>query len=97
MPYVNNKDVDQPAHLRSLTSAFIVRCLDSIVPLVSLSKLLSLYLVSVTAQTGLSLPWSQTPKTGFLETRPKYDITGLFESSANSVFPLFSENQKSIP
>ena len=27
--YVNNKDADQPAHPRSLISAFVVRCLDS--------------------------------------------------------------------
>ena len=29
MPYANNKDTDQPAHLHSLISAFVVRCLDS--------------------------------------------------------------------
>ena len=27
MPYANNKGADQPAHLRSLISTFIVRCL----------------------------------------------------------------------
>ena len=32
MPYANNKGADQPAHLRSLISAFVVRCLDSITP-----------------------------------------------------------------
>ena len=31
MPYANNKDVDQPAHLRSLINAFVVHCLDSII------------------------------------------------------------------
>ena len=36
MPYTNNKGADQPAHLRSLISAFVVRCLDSIIPLVSI-------------------------------------------------------------
>ena len=30
MTYANNKGVDQPAHLRSLISIFVVRCLDSI-------------------------------------------------------------------
>ena len=30
MSYANNKGADQPAHPRSLISAFIVRCLDSI-------------------------------------------------------------------
>ena len=69
MPYANNKGTDQPAHLRSLISAFVVCCLDSIIPLVSICELSSLYLVSVAAQAGLSLLWSQTPKTGFLMTR----------------------------
>ena len=31
MPYANNKGADQPAHPRSLISAFTVRCLDSII------------------------------------------------------------------
>ena len=30
MPYANNKGADQTAHPRSLISAFVVRCLDSI-------------------------------------------------------------------
>ena len=37
MPYANNKGADQPAHPRSLISAFVVRCLDSVIPLVSIS------------------------------------------------------------
>ena len=31
MSYANNKGADQPAHPRSLISAFVVRCLDSII------------------------------------------------------------------
>ena len=31
MPYANNKGADQPAHPSSLISAFVVRCLDSII------------------------------------------------------------------
>ena len=38
MPYVNNKGANQPAHPRSLISAFVVRCLDSIIPKVPISK-----------------------------------------------------------
>ena len=57
---------DQPAHSRSLISAFVVRCLDSIISLVSIYEISSLYLVSLAAQAGLTLPWSQTPKTGFI-------------------------------
>ena len=49
-----------------LISAFVVRCLDSIIPLVSISEISSLYLASVAAQAGLSLTLSETPKTGFL-------------------------------
>ena len=33
MPYANIKGADQPAHPRSLISAFVVRCLDSIISL----------------------------------------------------------------
>ena len=46
-----------------------VHCLDSIIPLVSISEISSLLLASVAAQAGLSLTWSKTPKTGFLVTR----------------------------
>ena len=64
MPYVN-KGADQPAHPRSLMSAFVVRCLDNMIPLVSIPEISRLYLTSVAVQAGLSLPWSQTLKTGF--------------------------------
>ena len=32
LPYANNKGADKPAHPCSLISAFVVRCLDSIIP-----------------------------------------------------------------
>ena len=66
LPYGNNKGADQPAHLRSLISTFVLCCLDSIIPLLAIAKISSLYLASVAAQAGLCLTWSQTPKTGFL-------------------------------
>ena len=69
MQYAINKGVDQPAHPRSLISTFIVRCLNSIIHLISISEISSLYLASVAAQAGLCLTWSQIPKTGFLVTR----------------------------
>ena len=50
MPYANNRGTDQPAHVRSLISAFVVRCLDSIIPLVSISEIPSLCLASVAGQ-----------------------------------------------
>ena len=65
MPYANNKGADQPAHPCSLISAFAVRYLDSIIPLVSITEISSLYLAFVAAQTGLNLTWSQTLKTCF--------------------------------
>ena len=65
MPHVNNKGADQPAHPRSLISAFVVRCLDSIVPILAKSKISRLYLISVGEQAGLSLTWSQTPEDTF--------------------------------
>ena len=39
--------------LRSLISAFIVRCLDSIIPLFAISKISRLQLASVAEQAGL--------------------------------------------
>ena len=39
MSYANNKGADQPAHPRSLISAFVVHCLDSIISLDSISEI----------------------------------------------------------
>ena len=64
MLYTNKKGADQPAHPRSLISAFVIRCLDGIIPLLAIS----IYLASEAEQPGLSLTWSETPKTGFLMT-----------------------------
>ena len=65
MSYANNKGADQPAHLRSLISAFIVHYLDSVISLVSVAKISSLMLASVAEQGGLSLTWSETPEDTF--------------------------------
>ena len=65
MSNANNKGADQPAHPRSLISAFVVRCLDSVMSLVSVTKLSSLVLASVAEQAGLSLTWSETPEDTF--------------------------------
>ena len=65
----NNKGAAQPAHPCSLISAFVIRCLDSIIPLVSDSEISSLCLASVAAQAGLSVSWSQTTTTGFVWLR----------------------------
>ena len=50
---VNDKGTDQPAHPRSLISAFVFLSFESIICRVSVAK-----------ETGLSLALSKTPKTG---------------------------------
>ena len=52
-------------HSRSLISAFVVRCLDSVMSLVSVSEISSLMLASVAEQASLSLTWSETPEDTF--------------------------------
>ena len=42
LPYVNNKGADQPAHPRSLIGTFVVRYLDSIIPILVESNVSSL-------------------------------------------------------
>ena len=60
MSYANNKGADQPAHPRSLISTFVVHCLDSVMSLVSITKISSLMLVSeaVQASLGVDLVWN---------------------------------------
>ena len=60
MPYANNKGADQPLHLRRLISAIAVRCLASIIHLVSVSEISSLCNLSSVAELN---------KTGFILRR----------------------------
>ena len=60
MSYANTKGADQPAHPRSLISAFVVRCLDNVMSQVSLTKISSLMQASVAEQASLSLTWLKT-------------------------------------
>ena len=46
-------------------SAFVVRCLDSKIPLLYIAEISRPLLVSSAEQASLSLNWSQTPKIGF--------------------------------
>ena len=73
MPYANNKGADQPAQPSDLISTFVFHCLDSIIPPVSISEISSLYLTSAAEKASFSLPWLQTPITGFLVTRLIWD------------------------
>ena len=59
--------------IRGLISNFVVRFLDSIIPLLAIAGISRPKQVSVTEQAGLSLTWSQTPKTGFLVTWLNYN------------------------
>ena len=63
--YANNKGADQPAHSRRLISAFVIRCLDSIISLDSIGEISRPQLASVASQTGLCLAWSETPESTF--------------------------------
>ena len=65
MSCASNKGIDQPAHPHSLSSAFVVRCLDSVMSLVSIPKISSLMLASVGEQASLSLTWPETPEDMF--------------------------------
>ena len=61
---------------RSLISAFVVHCLDSLIPLVSKSEISSLYLASVAAKPCLTLLWSQ-----ILNTRISRDVAQFVQLS----------------
>ena len=61
----------QPAHPRSLISAFVILLLGSKISQPAASEFSIFKLVSVAEQDGLSLAIRETPKTGFLAMRPK--------------------------
>ena len=65
MPYANNKGADQPAHLRSLISTFVVHCLDSTICILALSKVSRFQLVSLIEQAGLNLTLMKIPEDTF--------------------------------
>ena len=68
--FANNTGADQPAHPRSLISAFVVRFLESIICKLATGEISIFRLVSVAEEISLKLALSETPKTGFLATRP---------------------------
>ena len=53
-----------------MITAFVVRCLDSAIPLIAIAEFQdpSYYLKLVAEQAGSCLNWSQTPKTGLVVT-----------------------------
>ena len=72
--FANNTGADQPAHPRRLISAFVIRILESIIYGLATGQISSFKLVFVAEQAGLNLTSSETPKTGFLASRPNYSI-----------------------
>ena len=53
--FANNKGADQPAHPRSLISAFLIRLLESIISRLATSEISYFLLVSEAEQAGLNL------------------------------------------
>ena len=70
--FANNTGADQPAHLHRLISPFVIRFLESIICRLGTGELTIFQLVPLAEETGLKLSLSETPKTGFLATRPKW-------------------------
>ena len=68
--FANNTGADQPAHPCRLISAFVIRLLESIISQLASSEISMFYLVSVAEEAGLTLALLETPKTGFLATKP---------------------------
>ena len=74
--FVNNKGADQPVHPRRLINSFVIRFLESTISrLATWEFQFSSIKVSVAEETGLSLLFSETLKTGFVAFRPiKYQV-----------------------
>ena len=56
--------------IRSLISAFVIRFLKKIISKLASKEISIFFLASVAEQAGLKLTLSETPKTGFLTSRP---------------------------
>ena len=71
--YMRTTKAQISLHIRAVwISAIVVLCLCSIISLVSISEISSLYPASMAAQAGLCLTWSQFLRTGFLVARLKW-------------------------
>ena len=63
--FASNKGADQPAHMPSLISAFVICFLESSISKLATSEILIFYLVPVAKQAGLNLTLSETPRDMF--------------------------------
>ena len=68
--FASNKGADQPAHPRSLISAFVIPFLESTISKLTTSEISIFQLVSVAEETGLSLALSEPPRQVFSQGGP---------------------------
>ena len=59
--FANNTGTDQPAHSRSLISAFVIHFLESIICKLATGEVSNFQLVSVAEEIGLKLALAETP------------------------------------
>ena len=71
---MNNTGADQPSHRHRLIRAFVIRFLESIISKLATGEISNFSLASVAEKSGLKLALSETPKTGFLATRPIFIV-----------------------
>ena len=74
------KAQDQPSHLGSLISSFVIHSLESIIYKLVTCEISILWQVSEAEETGLSVDLSETPKVGFVASGPTF-LKSLLEAS----------------
>ena len=71
--------------IRAVWSATLLfRVLESAISKLATSEISFFYLVSVAEQAGLNLTLSETPKTGFVATRPIWD--SCYDKGSNHIY-----------
>ena len=69
--FANNKGADQTALMFSLIIAFVIRSLEGSISKLATSEITNfLASLCIAEETGLSPALSETPKTGFVTSRP---------------------------
>ena len=75
-----NKDADQLRGKREADQRLCFRYINSTIPLLPKSEILSFWPYSIVVQPGLCRTWSETPKTGFLTSQLILSFYDLFVS-----------------
>ena len=70
----NNTGADQPAHMRSLIRAFVIRFQEKNICRLATDEISIFWLVSIAEESVLKLALSETLKTDFLSTMPKEHV-----------------------